>query len=354
MICKKYIICVICFFLLNISNVFAHTGGTASDGCHKKSGDSFRHCHSSTPSPTQKKEIFSLSIKKLGNGLGTVKSDKLDLSLNYINCGDLCDGEFRANNFIQLTAEVEENSFFVGWDGECSQIGSYEKKCAVNMNKNQTIKAHYKKLFAANIVSTPPKFFINLDALNSYDSGSENLTYRWDLNDKFLEYGEKKEVVVDSIGGCFPKITLNIIDKQNKVEIFEKIFPVENCVWLEFLGLKEQYNVGDSINVDIKGSVNVGGFGAVDLWIAIKLPDDSLFFKKDTLLNSFSLKPNVFMANLETVDIAENIIDLNLDLSMKGEYTFFALFVDEGTNPLVDNVDLIKRSDIVSTKTIVN
>ena len=122
---------------------------------------------------------------------------------------------------------------------------------------------------------------------------------------------------------------------------------LEEWTCVEFQGLKPSYNIGDLIQIDININVKVKRFERVDLWIAIEFPTGDLFFKTDLLINSFTPTPKVFKDSLETMEMSHRIVDLELAPGLGGIFTFYALYVDEGTNPLVDDIAAIKRSKLV-------
>lgn len=122
---------------------------------------------------------------------------------------------------------------------------------------------------------------------------------------------------------------------------------LEEWTCVEFQGLKPAYNIGDLIQIEVNINVKVKRFERVDLWIAIEFPTGDLFFKTDLLINSFAPTPKVFKDSLETMEMSQRIVDLELAPGLGGIFTFYALYVDEGTNPLLDDIAVIKRSKLV-------
>ena len=118
------------------------------------------------------------------------------------------------------------------------------------------------------------------------------------------------------------------------------------CV--EFQGLKDSYKVGDVIQIDIAINVKVARFNRVDLWVVVQFPSGVLFFKTDRL-NSFVLMEQAFKNSLETLEISQSMVDLELVPGLGGTYTFYALYVTEGANPLehLDDLASIQRSELV-------
>ncbi len=113
--------------------------------------------------------------------------------------------------------------------------------------------------------------------------------------------------------------------------------------------LKESYKIGDAIQIDIALNVKADRFNRVDLWTAIQLPSGHLFYKTDLLVNSFAPTPQAFKESLETLALSHRFVDLELMPGLGGTYTFYALYVKEGANPLehLDDLMSILRSEFV-------
>jgi hypothetical protein len=71
--------------------------------------------------------------------------------------------------------------------------------------------------------------------------------------------------------------------------------------------------------------------------------------KTDMLVNSFAPTPQAFKESLETLEISHRFVDLELMPGLGGTYTFYALYVKEGANPLehLDDLASILRSEFV-------
>ena len=77
-----------------------------------------------------------LTVKKLGSGIGTVKSSPLG-----INCGTNCTHKYAAATVVTLTATAKAGSTFASWLGACSGTGS----CVVTMSAAKTVKAKFTR-----------------------------------------------------------------------------------------------------------------------------------------------------------------------------------------------------------------
>jgi hypothetical protein len=68
-----------------------------------------------------------------------------------------------------------------------------------------------------------------------------------------------------------------------------------------------------------------------------------------SLINSFTSTPQAFKDSLETLDIQQSLVNLELVPGLGGTYVFYAIFVTEGANPLehLDDLASIQRSELV-------
>ncbi len=142
------------------------------------------------------------------------------------------------------------------------------------------------------------------------------------------------------------------------------IKPDQEKVRLEFEGLNEYYYDGDNIEVHLH---EIGSRSKpVDLWIAIKTPDKNLVFVPLNALNSINTynkdfftdkdyaqeyKPYASSVEPET-KFHSKIIELKISLKKSffsddksfftqwgglGDYRLYAVYVEEGKNPIKDN-----------------
>ncbi|MEK8019138.1 MAG: hypothetical protein VSS75_019890 [Candidatus Parabeggiatoa sp.] len=124
----------------------------------------------------------------------------------------------------------------------------------------------------------------------------------------------------------------------------------EEWACVEFNGLKEAYQIGEIIKIDISLNVNVPRFNRVDLWVVIQLPSGDWLFKTD-LLNSFASIPQAFKASLETEAVSHTLVDMELGRGLGGDYVFYAAYVNEGSDPFKVDFESIRRSELVIQKT---
>lgn len=77
----------------------------------------------------------SLSISKIGDGIGTVNSSPAGIS-----CGSTCTAGFSGGTTVTLTANPSFGSTFSGWSGACSGT---EKTCEVTLDASKTVTARF-------------------------------------------------------------------------------------------------------------------------------------------------------------------------------------------------------------------
>jgi C1A family cysteine protease len=115
---------------------------------------------------------------------------------------------------------------------------------------------------------------------------------------------------------------------------------------IKFQGLKTSYNVGENLVVGLMENVAVGSRNqAVDLWIAILLPTGELLFETLPLF-SFSLDPQPFKRSVSNQETKQSVLEFTIPEGMGGDYTFYALYVVEGKNPLTDGLEAVARSNL--------
>ncbi len=122
--------------------------------------------------------------------------------------------------------------------------------------------------------------------------------------------------------------------------------PVEsNVAHLEFIGLKDFYQVGERLVVELVETANRDKYTRVDLWVAIQLPSEMFLFKTDIPLSPWSPQPQAHKTSIENTESSHYIFDFEVPEGMGGDYTFFAVYVKEDKNPVTDR--FVYRSNLV-------
>ncbi len=176
----------------------------------------------------------NLTVKKVGNGKGTIKSTPPG-----IDCGTDCTESYPKGERVTLRATPALNSRFVGWRGDC--MGS-RPSTTVLLNAAKTCQAKFKKrsppkftLSVKNVGngkgvvrSTPPGIDCGMDCKESYTKGKRvTLTATPDSNSLFggwtgackgsnlkttvlLNAAKTCKATFDKIKGCSPQFDIGM------------------------------------------------------------------------------------------------------------------------------------------------
>jgi photosystem II stability/assembly factor-like uncharacterized protein len=80
--------------------------------------------------------LYYLTYTKTGAGSGRVTSNPAG-----IDCADSCSAQFDADSQVNLHAEADSGSFFVGWTGACTGISA---DCTINpLNSDKAVSANF-------------------------------------------------------------------------------------------------------------------------------------------------------------------------------------------------------------------
>jgi len=122
---------------------------------------------------------------------------------------------------------------------------------------------------------------------------------------------------------------------------------------IQFQSLKSTYNVDEKVVVELVESGSRAQ--TVDLWIAIQLPTGDLLFKTRSPLFPFVSEPKPFKSSVSAQKTTQAILEFTVPPGMGGDYTFYALYVAEGQNPLTEGIEAVARSNLVTqTVTLAN
>lgn len=122
--------------------------------------------------------------------------------------------------------------------------------------------------------------------------------------------------------------------------VFQIIEPVE----ITFNGLQQTYNPGQIIQLNLN-ELSSNRTEAVDLWVAVQLPNNELLF-----LNSVSgSTPLPFKSNVPVNEISQSILTFTVPSGISGTYTFFAVYSEQGAT--FDELGAKLRSNLLSQST---
>ncbi|KHD08523.1 hypothetical protein PN36_16750 [Candidatus Thiomargarita nelsonii] len=105
---------------------------------------------------------------------------------------------------------------------------------------------------------------------------------------------------------------------------------------LVFTKLKEFYAVGEIVEVDLVACAT-SRFLSADLWVAIEMPSEDLLFMTTNPFEPFSLTPQVFRKSVKNTIESYHMLTFELPPDLGGKYTFYAVYVKEGKNPITDS-----------------
>lgn len=116
----------------------------------------------------------------------------------------------------------------------------------------------------------------------------------------------------------------------------QSVFSDENE--LIFINVKPLYKVGDIVEIKLRRLKIREYSSMVDLWVIIRMPNNILLFKSEMGINEFSLNPQPFKKKVSTFNDLHSIVNFKVIPGFGGDYTFFAVYVEVGKNPMVDPI----------------
>jgi hypothetical protein len=122
---------------------------------------------------------------------------------------------------------------------------------------------------------------------------------------------------------------------------------------LYFSELQPLYHVGETVVIDLVENLQVSRFHRVDLWVVIKMPNGNLLFMTELAFNPFSLNPQPFRSSLDTTQTTHRVLKFEVLPGLGGDYTFYAVYVEEGKNPMTDSF-LVLSSNMAKIKVVLS
>ena len=100
--------------------------------------------------------------------------------------------------------------------------------------------------------------------------------------------------------------------------------------------------------LDLVELVESSRFERFDLWVAIQLPSGNLLFRTALLMVPFSPQP--FKTSVDSSTKTHQLLDFEVPPGLGGEYTFYAVYVEDGKDPTKDGL-FVQRSNVALKKT---
>lgn len=104
---------------------------------------------------------------------------------------------------------------------------------------------------------------------------------------------------------------------------------------------ESSFSIGNTLKITLDNNMITNRYQRVDLWVAIKLPTGEFLFMTSSPFRPFKFMDSqyngeAFMPNMESAERTTTIFQTDVQLHMGGKYTFYALYVTLGKNPLLD------------------
>ncbi|NOT86038.1 MAG: hypothetical protein HOP02_14930 [Methylococcaceae bacterium] len=127
---------------------------------------------------------------------------------------------------------------------------------------------------------------------------------------------------------------LNIVDVISKVSTNKADTPLQSVTieaarvreaQLSFKDLKPLYQAGESLTIALQENT-VTRQRALDLWVAVKLPNGEFRFISPENTESFSAEAKPFMRKVGVNQMQHSIITLTIPVGLAGQYSVYAIF----------------------------
>jgi PKD repeat protein len=289
----------------------------------------------------------------------------LDGSESFDPDGEIVVYDWRASNGQQASGQKTEMTF--------NDPGEYEVMLTVQDNNGRKSPEIKQKVRVTESGGTPPEAIfdlpasgqapltLELDASHSFDpDGKALVKYEWTAHSGEGQLlgsmtGVKIKPTLDVANDYM--ITLTVTDEEGLTG--SMVLPLtvteedlgQDFVRVAFTGLNDNYAVGETITIDLIEEVKTNRFNRVDLWIAIQIPSGDFYFRTPLPLLPFTTKPQAFKESLESTNTTTRMLEFELIPGIGGKYTFYAVYVTEGSNPITDGKE-VHRSNLATQSAI--
>ena len=113
---------------------------------------------------------------------------------------------------------------------------------------------------------------------------------------------------------------------------------------LSFNSLKPAYNVGDTLQIVVQEDT-IKRQQALDLWVAVLLPNDQFLFLTGNHQAPFSFATVPFKRSVSIDETHQTILEYQIPAGLKGKYEVYAIYNAPGSD--LSNLPLSLRSNIV-------
>jgi hypothetical protein len=147
---------------------------------------------------------------------------------------------------------------------------------------------------------------------------------------------------------------VNIPNLETSSGTYLSFNPKKDDEQIDVIGGAVFYNVGDKIGIDLAENFQQANrFKNVDLWVIIEMPNRDLIYKTPTVVGGFSFNPQAFREALNSTQTTHRILEIEVIEGLGGDYSFSAVYVAEGKNPMVDGF-FVQRSNVARLKAVLS
>ncbi len=252
-----------------------------------------------------------------------------------------------------------------------AHAGSYSITLTVTDNDGLTHSAKGNVTVTAKSVAPVAKFTLSstkgnapftvlLNASDSTDSDGTIVKYAWKASNGQQAAGKNSQLTFAHAGSY--SITLTVTDNDGLTDTAKGNVTAEepdtadddddnnaddddDKAYLEFIGLEDLYEVGETVVMELVETANRDKYTRVDLWMAVQLPSEAFLFRTGIPMSPWSPQPQAHKISIENAETSHYIFDFELPEGMGGDYTLYAVYVEEGENPVTNGFS--HRSNLV-------
>ena len=309
---------------------------------------------------------YSLTINKTGEG--RVVSAGID-------CGGDCSESYSDGAVVILTAQPASDSQFAGWSGACVGMSP---TCQVTLMQNQTVTAHFNRLPPP--IETAVVLTINKAGMGTGTVTATGITCgavcigQYTLNtavtlNASAASGSTFSGWQGACTGTTPTCQLVMNQNQTVSATFNgtstttdnPTIPPNSSApseLLEFVGLKEIYQVGELFILDLIEQVQTPlRAPRVDLWVAIEYPDQTFHYMTELPFQVVSTLPQPYRRNLPSIELTSreeryHLLYFDIPPNISGTYSFYAVYNQAGAD--LSNLLFTQQSAIAFASTFIS